>query len=247
MLSDYNRTEPIMNKYLVVIILWAFSWNTFAQTRNGLANEITTRLASLKQENKMLQIEFLDSIYGTPFINLISRENASRDSLRHLLVDHGFYDFNFERFNFKIKKAGALNRLTIKKKTPQLFGLLADSLYNKITYTFQKVANGINIYLILSKNDVIINPLKELRIYNCDCCENGNYQVIFKGYSTKKALLYQEDNSFNGLFENKNHQTKKIYLNDDNRFEIAVDFSQYLRKYIAIQDSTGTIFSIIKL
>ena len=175
---------------------------------------------------------------------MISPKNISKDSLRHLLVDNGFYDFNFESFNLKVKKIDEFDETFVENHTPLFVGLLSDSSYNKITYSFQKATDGIKLFFILSKNDVIIDKEKELFYAIIDGGEI--YNVTFKGCSKIPNISYWEDDSFSNLNEKKTNNGNNIKLDEKNQFKITVDVRSRLNKYIGIQDSTGEILSIIK-
>lgn len=235
-----------MYKYLIGLFLCTISWYVSAQNRDSLANEITARLDSFKQENKRLQIEFLDSIYGTPFINLISQENISKDSLRHLLVDHGFYDFDFELFYLKIKKADDLDKNFLKHKNPKLFKLLSDSTFNKETYSFEKSAKGITLFLVLSKNDIVVDKVK--RMFDGFMPGAEIHTRTFKAYSIKKNIVFCEEKSYSDLVKKRQIPQYDIKLDDNNYFEVTIHFSSSLeRKYVGIKDSSGKMLSVIKL
>lgn len=235
-----------MYKYFLIgLILTALNWNAVAQDRKTLAAEITNRMSFMKKGNEKRQIECRDdSIYGTPFSKVISPKNISKDSLRHLLVDNGFYDFNFESFSLKIKKIDELDETFVENHTPLFVGLLSDSSYNKITYSFQKATDGIKLFFILSKNDVIIDKEKELFYAITD--GGVIYNVTFKGCSKIPNISYWEDDSFSNLNEKKTNNGNNIKLDEKNQFKITVDVHSRLNKYIGIQDSTGEILSIIK-
>lgn len=235
-----------MYKYIFIgLILFGIIESATAQDRKALSKEITNKMSFMKKGYDKRQIEFRDdSIFGIPFVKVISKKNIEKDSLRHLLVDNGFYDFNFERFDFKIKNLNELNEGLTKSNNPQLFKLLSDSTFNKITYSFQQSNNELIISLILSENYIILDNEKEMHYELFPGA--AIHQVIFKGYSKKKEITYcEEDLYFNLIRDNKKLQND-IKLDDNSRFKITTDIHSNISKYIGIKDSQGKMISIIK-
>jgi len=226
------------------LILSTLVWNVGAQDRKVLASEIINKMSSLKGKYNKCQIEFRDdSIYGTPFAKIISKKNIEKDSLRHLMVDNGFYDFNFELFEFRIKDANEINEAFIKSNTPKLFKLISDSTFNKVTYSFQESADGIIVSCILSENAIEID--NEIDLYFAAAPGFETYKATYKGYSRKTDITFFEDVSFLNLIESEKNQQTVIKLDENNRFKITVDLTNS-RKYIGIKDATGKMLSIIK-
>lgn len=234
-----------MYKYIFIgLILSALTWNVEAQDRKALANEITAKMSFLKKGYEKRQIEFRDdSIYGNPFLKIISKKNIAKDSLRHLLVDNGFYDYNFELFELKIKNLNEFDEAFIKHNNPQLVKLLSDSTFNKVTYSFQESADGINVSLVLSENDIVVDSEIDLHF----SVDPGyyTYKATYKGYSRKMGITHFEDTSFLNLIQNEKNQQRAINLDENNRFKITVDLTNS-RKYIGIRDSAGKMISVIK-
>ena len=238
----------IMYKYIFIgIILSAFSCNSIAQDRNSLAKEITNKMSFMKNGYEKRQIEFKDdSIYGTPFTKIISKGKIEKDSLRHLLVDNGFYDFNFELFEFKIKNLDEFNEAFIKVNTPQLFNLLSDSTFNKITYSYQKLADIIEVSIILSENDIIVD--KERNMFDGFMPGAEIHTGTFKAFSLIKDITFCEEKSYSNLTKKGQNKQNKLKLDNSNRFEVTIHFTTNIEtKYIGIKDTAGNMLSIIKL
>lgn len=237
-----------MYKYILIgLVLFAFTWNAGAQDRKFLGNEITNKLSFLKKGYEKRQIEFRDdSLYSTPFVKIISIKNIEKDSLRHLLVDNGFYDFDFEFFDFKIKKADELDEAFIKGNNPQLYKLLSDSTFNKVTYSFQKSVDGIDVALVTSKNIIIVDDLKEF--FDGFMPGTEVHTRTFKAYSKKKDITFCEEKSYSNLIKKGQNKQNEIKLDDNNRFKLTIHFSSDIKtKYIGIKDTAGNMLSIIKL
>jgi len=229
---------------IIGMILFSLLQNAGAQDRKALANEITNKMSFMKNGYAKRQIEFKDdSIYGTPFLKIISMKNLGKDSLRHLLVVNGFSDSNFEFFNFKIKKTEELDEAFIKDNNPQLFKFLSDRTFNKVTYSFLKSADGIEVSLVLSENDILIDNTAEI---HSDYGPGVNARYItVSGYSHKKSISFYVDRSYTDIIRNNKTQGLKIDLNEKNRFKLNIDVSTPNEKYVSIRDSTGKILSML--
>ncbi len=236
-----------MYRYILVALLsLLLAGNAYSQDRKAKAGEITNKLSFMKKGCDKRQIVFRDdSIYGTPFTNVIMKKNIDKDSLRHLLVDNGFYDFNFEQFEFKIKDLSELNERFIKRGTPQLSKLLSDSTYSKITYSFQESKEGITISALCSEN--VINVDDEKEGYFAIGAGYVEETITVKGSSKKKDIVYCEEDSFARTINNAKNQRKEIMLDNKGRFKITVDVTSHSRKYVGIKDANGRIFSLIKI
>lgn len=218
--------------------------NVVAQNRNTRAKEITNQMSVLKKGYEKRQIEFKDSIYSTPLMEITAKKNLSKDSLRHLLINKGFNDFNFEHFEFKIKKLAELNEEYINQSLPQLYRLLSDSTFNKVTYSFKESTDGINVSIILSENDVIFDDDKEI---SGGVNTAGVFEyVTFRGYCKKKGITYCEENSYSNVIRNLKNKQYDIKPDEKNHFKITVNTHSNRDKYIGIIDSTGKILSITK-
>lgn len=239
-----------MYKYIIIgVILFSITWNTDAQDRKAIAMDIKTKMSFMKKGYEKRQIEFIDfkdSIYSTPLMEITAKKNLSKDSLRHLLINKGFHDFNFEHFEFKIKKLDELSEEYVNLSIPQLYRLLSDSIFNKATYSFKESTDGINVSIILSENDVIFDDNKEI---SGGTNTSGAFEyVTFRGYCKKKGITYCEENSYSNVIRN-NLKNKQYDIKPDekNYFKITVNSHSHTHKYIGIKDSTGKILSITTL
>lgn len=236
-----------MYKYLIVgLFLCTLSQYAIAQEHRALANKISSQMSFMKKGYVKRQIEFRDdSIYGTPFIKILTKKSITKDSLRHLLVNNGFYDFNFELFEFKIKTPSELTEAFLKRNNPQLFRLLTDSSFSKVTYSFHESVDGINMSVVLSENNVIVDPEKEG--YFVMGSGYKTERITFKGWSKRTGITYCEEDSYSNLIKNEKNKKSYIKLDGNNRFKITIDITSATEKYIGIKDSTGKILSILKL
>ncbi|GEM_PF-2539341 len=237
-----------MYKLIIIgLILFSLLQNASAQDRKALANEITNKMSFMKNGYEKRQIQHReDSLHSTSFVKIISIKNIEKDSLRHLLVDNGFYDFNFEFFDFKIKRTEELDQAFIKDNNPQLFKLLSDSTFNKVTYSFQKSDDGIDVALVISKNYIIVDDRKEF--FDGFMPGAEVHTRTFKAYSKKKDITFCEELSYSNLIKKDQNKKNEIKLDDNNRFEITMHYSPNIEtKYIGIKDSAGNMLSIIKL
>lgn len=241
-----------MYKYIIIgVFLFALTWNAEAQNRKALANDITNQMSFIKKGHLKRQIEFRDSIWGAPLFETLSKKNITKDSLRHLLVDIGYNDFNFERFDFKVKKLNELNETFVKRNTPQLTKLLANSAYNKVTYSFQESEDGIHVSLIIAENSISFDDEKQMFVELLA----GNHirqEITINGYSKNRSITYCDDESYTNLTKKSTNKQNVIQLDEFNRFKITIDFSHKTginaaTKYIAIRNLNGEICSIIRL
>ena len=236
-----------MYRFIIIgLILFSLLQNAGAQDRKALAKEITNKMSFMKNGYEKRQIVFRDSLYGTTsLMEIITQKNISIDSIRHLLVDKGFSDFNFELFELKIKNIDEFNEAFIKENKPQLFKLLSDSTFNKVTYSFQKSDDGIDVSLVLSDNQIVIDNEKE---GHGEVGPGYRIETItFKGYTKKAAITYYEDNSYYNLIVNRKNQKIDIKLDARNRFKVTVNVDSHSTKYVGIKDQAGNMLSIIKL
>ena len=235
-----------MYRYVLVALLsLLLAGNVYSQDRKAKASEITNKLSFMKKGYDKRQIVFRDdSIYGTPFTKVIMKRNIGKDSLRHLLVDNGFYDFNFEQFEFKIKNLAELNEGFIKKNNPKLSKMLSDSTYNMITYSFLDSEDGITVSTLCSENVIIVDSIKEGHVERGPGLDIN--EITFKAYSKKKNINYYEDELFNNLVRNDGNKGIYILLEDNNRFKITVDAHSKSGRYVIIRDSQGKNLSIVK-
>jgi len=235
-----------MYKYIFIgLILFGIIENVNAQDRKAFSTEVTNKMSFMKNGCDKRQIVFRDdSIYGIPFVKLISKKKIEKDSLRHLLVDNGFYDFNFEQFELNIKDLKELNEALLKKNNPQLLKMLADSTFNKITYSYIESSNGINVILLLSQNYIIIEDEKEG--YFALGTGYIEEKITVSGFSKKKGITYCEEESYSNIIKNIKNQKNLMNLDENGRFKITVDVAAHTKKYVGIKDSTGKLFSLIK-
>lgn len=236
-----------MYKYIFIgLILSALTWNTIAQNRKALATEITNKMSFMKNGHEKRQIEFRDdSIYGKPFLKIISKKNIAKDSLRHLLVDNGFYDFNFEHFQINLKNIIDLNESYIKKNYPELHKLISDDSYNKITFCCNETGGGLTVDAIISKNFIEIDNIKE----GYGAIGVGYYkeEITYKGISKVGNIFFTEDSSFSKISNARVGIGHPINMENGTRFRITFDVSKHKSKYAAITDESGVIISVIKI
>lgn len=235
-----------MYKYILIgLILLALNWNAVAQDRKTLADEIKNKMSFMKNGNEKRQIEFRDSIYGTPFIKLVPEKNISKDSLRHLLVDHGFNDFNFEYFRFKVKNLDDLNEQYLEGGHPEILKLLSDSRFNKVTFSYNTELDGVTVVAVISENEIQIDNKK----YGNVVIGVGYFkeEVTYKGTSNVKNIYYAQEGQYSDILKKKNIKKQLIGLSDSNRFEIKVDIRAHKSIYTAIMNVNGDILSIVKM
>ena len=145
---------------ILILVFNAFLLQVLAQGNNTLESEITSQLSFLKQNSKNRKIVFKEKLfYDSQEGKRMNPVELPKDSLRHFLVRHGFYDYNFEYFQFNLKSLEELNGLYIKKEYPELNKLLSDSLYNKVTFRYGTEDGNLIVDAIISKNFIDVDKV----------------------------------------------------------------------------------------
>lgn len=230
-----------MYKYLIIcILISAFSWNATSQNRKAMSKEITAKMAFFKKDNDKRKIQFKDSIKDKSLFKLISNKELTKDSLRIILVDDGYNDYDFECFILKLKNINEFNEAFVKHKYPQLFKQLADSTYNKVTYSYEQSTNGIDVSLMISKNIITMDSIAEI-----SATIGPGYSkqyIILRGYSYKDGLSYYENSDLKNIADTL--KVTKITLDGENRFKIEIENYETKKTYISIKDINGKTLSL---
>jgi hypothetical protein len=233
-------------KFLTVFIFSAFAVAGYAQEKGISEQEIINKLSFIKQENKNREIIFKENLfYDFKEEKSINPVGLTKDSLRHFLVSHGFYDFNFEYFQIKVKNPEELNELNIKKNNPNLYNLLSDSLYNKVTFNFKEVNDGLLVDAIISQNFIEIDNIKEGKVV----IGTGYYknETTYRGISKMKNIFWLQNEKYSDIVKENSIMKQSIDIDEDKRFSITVDVRAYKSIYVAITNESGDILSIIKI
>lgn len=233
-------------KYLILILIVnAFFLQVLAQKNNTLGSEIANQLSFFKENSKNLEIVFKEKLfYNSKEEKRINPVELTKDSLRHFLVDHGFYDYNFEYFQFTLKNLKELNDVYINKLHPELNKLLSDSLYNKVTFYYKEENGNLVVDAIISKNFIEVDKVHGKVAIGTGYTKN---ELTYEGISTMKSIFYSQTDRYSKVF-NLACATKQILdLDEDNRFSITADISSYESIYATITNASGDILSIIKV
>jgi hypothetical protein len=237
-----------MFKSIILIILMSFLAGYLqAQEKKPFDAKIASKMAFLNANNSNRKMELKDNLFYS------SRENKSvepvtvtKDSLRHLLVDNGFNDFNFEVFQLKVKDMEELNESYIRKNSPKLEKLLADSLYNKFTYSYNKTDEGVAVDIIVSKNIIEYDDSFEGKSFNL---VGGGYyeEITFSGSSKAKSIYYTYNQDYSSIISKRTNSRKNVVKGDTNKFRITVEVNSPNTIYVEIENESREILSIFKL
>jgi hypothetical protein len=233
-------------KFLTVFIFSVFAVAGYAQEKGISEQEIINKLSFIKQENKNREIFFKENLfYDFKEEKSINPVGLTKDSLRHFLVSHGFYDFNFEYFQIKVKNPEELNELNIKKNHPDFYNLLSDSLYNKVTFNFKEVNDGLLVDAIISQNFIEIDKVDGEAVIGAGYTK---HEVTYGGTSRINNIFYsQTDNYKNSISNRININKQPLQLIEGMRFNITIDVRSHKSIYTTITNDTGNILSIIKM
>jgi len=233
-------------KFVIILIAYVLLLKINAQENNISEHEITNKLSFLKQNSKNREIIYKRKMfYDYTDVKNIDPVKIKKDSLRHFLVDHGFYDYNFEYFQFNLKNLEELNELYIKEKHPELNKLLSDTLYNKVTFHYRTKDGNLIIDVVISKSFIEFDDKKTIN----GAIGVGYYkeELIYKGTSKVKNIFYVKSNEYSDIYKKGSIPKQSINLNDNNKFSITVDVSSHKNIYTAIIDREGHILSLIKM
>ncbi|MBW6536472.1 MAG: hypothetical protein K0B11_15790 [Mariniphaga sp.] len=233
-------------KFLTIFIFSAFAVAGHAQEKGISEQEIINKLSFIKQENKNREIIFKENLfYDFKEEKSINPAGLTKDSLRHFLVSHGFYDFNFGYFQIKVKNPEELNELNIKKNHPDFYNLLSDSLYNKVTFNFKEVNDGVLVDAIISQNFIEIDKVNGEAVIGTGYIRND---LTYGGTSRIDNIFYVRTDNYKNSISNKINKNKQpLQLNKEKRFNITVDVRSHKSIYTTITNDTGNILSIIKM
>lgn len=233
-------------KYLTIFIFSAFVLTGYAQKKDISEKEIINKLSFLKREIKNREIVFKEKLfYDFKEEKNINPVGLTKDSLRHFLVDHGCYDFNFGFFQIKAKNLKELNELNIKKNHPDFYNLLSNSLYNKVTFNFKEVNDGLLVNAIISQNFIEIDKVNGEAVIGTGYIRN---ELTYGGTSRINNIFFSQTDNYKNSINNKTNINKQpLQLSEEQRFNITIDVRSHKSVYATITNGTGNILSIIKM
>lgn len=233
-------------KNLTIFIFSVFVLTGYAQERCIPVQEIINKLSFIKQNNTNREIVFKEKLfYDFKEEKNINPVGLTKDSLRHFLVGHGFYDFNFEYFKFNVKNLEELNESYIKNQHPGFNHLMSDSSYNKVSFNYSKIIEGWIVDVLISKNFIEIDKVMGEAVIGTGYIRN---ELTYEGTSKINNIFYsQTDNYENSISVKKDINMQRLQLSEGERFCITVNVRFQKSIYTTITNATGDILAIIKM